>query len=144
MMISDPHLKVKPGLVREMVELIDRRQQSISDVYSIRDNSFSDLRERETTADLEIELQYMALDLSPYVSMDKANQIIEDIQKLSPRSACESPKAAFSSTVKTSLVSAIKSKCFLISSLLFIVMAALAATSLALPEEDDSQYYFGS
>ena len=83
----DPDMIVKPGLVREMVAFIDRRyersREGSSDIYSMRDNSFSDDR-CDTTADMELELQYMALDLSPYVSMDRANQIIGDIQKLSP------------------------------------------------------------
>ena len=96
----DPDMIVKPGLVREMVAIIDRRHERSkevgSDIYSIRDNSFSDDR-CDTTADMELELQYMALDLSPYVSMDRASQIIEDIQRLSPTSTAETAKSVSSS-----------------------------------------------
>ena len=94
----DPDLIVKPGLVREMVALIDRREKygrtTQSDVYSLKDNSFSD-DQADSKGDFELELQYMALDLSPYVSMDKASRIIGDIQRLSPKSACEPNEGPF-------------------------------------------------
>jgi len=108
---------VKPGLVREMVAMIDRRLdesiQKESGSFFIRDNSFSEDR-CDTTADMELELQYMALELSPYVSMDRASQIIEDIQRLSPTSSGDSSEPAKSSFVyKACLV-------FVIAVLLFI------------------------
>ena len=125
----EPDLIVKPGLVREMVALIDRRQKygnaSQSDVYSLKDNSFSD-DQGDSKGDFELELQYMALDLSPYVSMDKASRIIEDIQRLSPKSAHEP-------TEQTSFVS--QMKYLVLGTIVSLVIAVIV--SLLISDELD-------
>jgi len=127
---ADPDMIVKPGLVKEMVAIIDRRYERanefISDAYSIRDNSFSDDR-CDTTADMELELQYMALDLSPYVSMDRATQIIEDIQKMSPSPIAEEKLVA---------TSVWRSWRFLACAF-FVFVIALLASSLFIPEDSE-------
>jgi hypothetical protein len=67
---------VKRGLVREMVKLMELRRpkkdSSRIDLSPLRVNPNQSAEGRN----IELELQYMALELSPYVSIDKTSDII--------------------------------------------------------------------
>ena len=127
---------VKKGLVKEMVELMELRRSkkngSRVDLSPLRANSNHDLEDR----DIELELQYMALELSPYVSIGKTSDIIGHLKRHSPtpaQTAATQPTQASQDQAKpiSFVISVIKS-------ILLSVLACITLTiclAMILPDD---------
>ena len=87
---GDQQVLIRPGLVREMVEVMENRERlrgSSARQYSLLDSSTSDREEEEEGRDRsrDLELEYVALDLMQYVPADRASEIIDQFNRLSPQ-----------------------------------------------------------